>query len=53
MIIVNGTIIYKFMMAKWKARQGGTESTSQALGKSALNGTAMLITISMAFIILI
>ena len=39
-------------MAKWQAKRGGTESTSQALSKNAARGTAMLITVSVMFIIL-
>ena len=52
MIIANCMIIFKFMMAKWQNRRGGTESVSQALSKSAVKGTAMLVTVSTAFIIL-
>ena len=52
MAIVNCMIIFKFMMAKWQNRRGGTESVSQALSKSAVKGTVMLITVSTAFIIL-
>ena len=53
MIISNVAIIYKFMMAKWRNRQGSnTESTSQALSKAATKGTAMLITVSVTFVIL-
>ena len=52
MIIVNCMIIFKFMMAKWQNRRGGTESVSQALSKSAVKGTAMLVTVSTAFIVL-
>ena len=48
----NVAIIYKFLMAKWQSRHGGTESTNQALSKSAFKGTAMLITVSTMFIIL-
>ena len=43
----NLTIIYKFMTAKFK-----DEITSTALSKSATRGTAMLLTISFAFILL-
>ena len=39
MIIANCMIIFKFMMAKWQNRRGGTESVSQALSKSAVKGT--------------
>ena len=52
MIIVNCMIIFKFMMAKWQNRRGGTESVSQALSKSAVKGTVMLVTVSTAFIVL-
>ena len=52
MIIVNCMIIFKFMMAKWQNRRGGTESVSQALSKSAVKGTVMLVTVSTVFIIL-
>ena len=53
MVIANVAIIYKFMMAKWRNRQGSsTESTSQALSKAATKGTAMLITVSVTFIML-
>ena len=52
MIIVNCMIIFKFMLAKWQNRRGGTESVSQALSKSAVKGTVMLVTVSTAFIIL-
>ena len=52
MIIANFGIIYKFISAKLKTSQDGTESTSQALSKSAMKGTAMLLTVSFSFIIL-
>ena len=52
MILVDFAIIYKFMMAKLKTRLGGSGSTNQALSKSATKGTAMLLTISFAFILL-
>ena len=52
MIIANVAIAYKFLMAKIQSRGGGTESTNQALSKSAMKGTAMLLTVSFAFIIL-
>ena len=52
MVIANCMIIFKFMMAKWQNRRGGTESVSQALSKSAVKGTVMLVTVSTAFIIL-
>ena len=52
MALTNGAIIYKFMRASCVLDQGGTESTNQALSKSANRGTAMLITVSLAFLIL-
>ena len=51
MSLTNIAIIYKFVRAKMAAR-GGTESTNQALVKSATRGTAILITVSLTFIIL-
>ena len=50
MIVANFAITYKFMMAKLHSRS--TESTNQALSKSAMKGTAMLLTVSFGFIIL-
>ena len=47
----NIAIIYKFIKAKM-ALKLGTESTNQALSKSAMRGTAILITISLTFMIL-
>ena len=52
MVFVNIAIIYKFILAKWESRRDGTESTTQALSKSATRGTAMLLTVSFAFIVL-
>ena len=52
MIIANCIIIFKFIMAKWQNCRGGTESVNQALSKSAVKGTVMLVTVSTAFIIL-
>ena len=52
MVLANGAIIYKFMRAKCARDQGGTESTNQALSKSANRGTAMLITVSLTFVVL-
>ena len=52
MVLTNGAIIYTFMRASCARDQGGTESTNQALSKSANKGTAMLITVSLAFLIL-
>ena len=52
MVLANGAIIYKFMRASCARDQDGTESTNQALRRSANRGTAMLITVSLAFLIL-
>ena len=53
MIITNCAIIYKFMKAKLRSNnRRGTESTNQALSKSAVKGTGMLITVSITFILL-
>ena len=52
MVLTKEAIIYKFMRASCVRNQGGTESTNQALSKSANRGTAMLITVSLAFLIL-
>ena len=51
MISCNFAILYKFTKAK-RSSSSGMESTNQALSKSATRGTAMLLTISFAFIIL-
>ena len=51
-VVANGAIIYKFMQASCTHDQSGTESTNQALSRSANRGTAMLITVSLAFLIL-
>ena len=52
MSTANCLIVLKFMMAKWKNRHGGTESVSQALSKSAVRGSVMLLTVSFLFIVL-
>ena len=52
MLTVNCLIILKFMIAKYKNRNGGSESVNQALSKSAVKGSVMLLTVSFAFIIL-
>ena len=49
--LTNIALIYKFMKAKMVLKRG-TESTNQALSKSAMRGTAILITVSLTFIIL-
>ena len=51
MTITNCAIIYKFLRAKYKSRRGGTESTNQALSKTAVRGCVMLVTVSVTFII--
>ena len=53
MLITNFAIIFKFIRAKCKSKQiNSTESTSQALVKSATRGTAMVVTVSVTFLIL-
>ena len=53
MFLVNSAIIYKFINAKRESTQNSTsESTSQALSKYALRGTAMVLTVSIMFIVL-
>ena len=49
--LTNIAIIYKFLRAKLALKRG-TESTNQALSKTAMRGTAILITVSLTFIIL-
>ena len=48
--MTNFAIVFKFMRAKCKSNS--TESTSQALGKSATRGTAMVVTVSVTFLLL-
>ena len=50
MFITNFAIVFKFMRAKCKTNS--TESTNQALAKSATRGTAMVVTVSVMFLIL-
>ena len=50
MFVTNFAIILKFMRAKCKSNS--TESTDQALAKSATRGTAMVVTVSVTFLIL-
>ena len=52
MFVANCLIIFKFMLARWKNKQGGTQSVNQALSKSAVKGSAMLVTVSFAFVVL-
>ena len=48
--ITNFAIVLKFMRAKCK--HNSTESTNQALSKAAARGTAMVVTVSITFLIL-
>ena len=50
--LTNIAIIYKFIRAKMASKHGGTESTNQALSSAAMRGTAILITVTITFIIL-
>ena len=50
MFITNFAIVFKFTRAKCK--QNSTASTNQALSKSATRGTAMVVTVSVTFLIL-
>ena len=53
MLAANTAIIYKFMRVKCQSTPKNTsQSTNQALYKSATRGTTMVITVSMMFIIL-
>ena len=52
MIIMNSAIIIKFILAKRRSSHSNTESTSQAMSKAATRGTAMLVTVSVMFILL-
>ena len=53
MFITNFAIVFKFMGAKCKNNHNNsTESTNQALNKAATRGTAMVVTVSVTFIIL-
>ena len=51
MLISNLAIALKFMTAKCN-QNNSTESTNQALSKSATRGTAMVVTVSVTFLIL-
>ena len=48
MFMTNFAIVFKFMTAKCKSTNE-TESTNQALAKSATRGTAMVVTVSITF----
>ena len=50
MFMTNFAIVLKFMAAKCKSNS--TESTNQALVKAATRGTAMVVTVSVTFLIL-
>ena len=53
MFLTNFAIAFKFMRAKCISNQtNSTESTSQALQKAATRGTAMVVTVSVTFLIL-
>ena len=51
MFITNFAIVFKFMRARC-TQSNSTESTNQALAKSATRGTVMVVTVSVTFIIL-
>ena len=51
MLITNFAIVFKFMRAKCN-RNNSTESTNQALAKSATRGTAMVVSVSVTFLLL-
>ena len=48
----NIAIIYKFIKAKMASKRAGTESTNQAMSSAAMRGTAILITVSVTFLVL-
>ena len=53
MFITNVAIVFKFMKAKYQSLSStSTESTNQALVKSANRGTAMVVTVSVTFLLL-
>ena len=55
MFLTNFAIAFKFLRAKCKSKQSGsnsTESTSQALQKAATRGTDMAVTVSVTVLIL-
>ena len=51
MFITNSAITFKFMRAKCNL-SNSSESTNQALGKAATRGTAMVVTVSVTFLLL-
>ena len=50
--LTNIAVIYKFVQAKLASKHGETESTNQALSNATMRGTAILITVTMIFIVL-
>ena len=53
MFATNFAIAFKFMRAKCRSSQNSlTESTNQALVKSATRGTTMVVTVSVTFLLL-
>ena len=53
MFITNFAIVFKFITAKCKSKESNfTESPNQALVKSAIRGTALVVTVSVAFLLL-
>ena len=50
MFMTNFAIVFKFMKAKCKSNS--TQSTNQAISKSATRGTAMVVTVSVTFLLL-
>ena len=52
MFITYFAIVFKFIRSKFNSRSSSTESTNQALVKAATRGTAMVITVSVTFLIL-
>ena len=51
MFMTNFAIVFKFMTAKCRSTNE-TESTDQAFAKSATRGTAMVVTVSVTFLLL-
>ena len=51
MLITNFAIVFKFVRAKCN-QNNSSESTDQALAKSATRGTAMVVTVSITFLLL-
>ena len=51
MFITNIAIVFKFMKAKFKSNKS-TKTNNQALAKSSTRGTAMVVTVSVTFLLL-